>query len=197
MASKTEQRQSALRQKLIVAAEEQIVKGGLASVKARDLTKTAGCALGMIYNVFDDMNALVMAVNMRTFQALGDQVLKAVQAATGQGPNDRLIAMSYAYLDYAAANTNVWRALFDLQMSVDGQVPDWYLEKLQQLFEYISEPLREIFPDYSHTDIDLMTRALFSSVHGIVLLGLERRISAVPHDHIREMIAKLLRQIGN
>ena len=39
----------------------------------------------------------------------------------------------------------------------------------------------------------LMTRALISSIHGIVLLGLENRISGVPRDQIRNMIALILR----
>jgi hypothetical protein len=45
-------------------------------------------------------------------------------------------------------------------------------------------------------ELDLMVRALFSSVHGIVLLGLERRISGVPRPQIEHMIAQVLSQIG-
>jgi hypothetical protein len=41
-----------------------------------------------------------------------------------------------------------------------------------------------------------MVRALFSAVHGIVLLGLEQRISGVPPERIEQMIAQVLEQIG-
>jgi hypothetical protein len=34
-------------------------------------------------------------------------------------------------------------------------------------------------------------------VHGIVLLGLQNRISGVPFDHIEQMIAQVLGQVGN
>ena len=37
-----------------------------------------------------------------------------------------------------------------------------------------------------------MTGTLFSSIHGIVLLGLENRISGVPHGQLKDMIALLL-----
>jgi len=40
-----------------------------------------------------------------------------------------------------------------------------------------------------------MVRALFSSVHGIVLLGLENRISGVPRERIEDMISQVLTQI--
>ena len=60
------------------------------------------------------------------------------------------------------------------------------------LFALIAAPLSQVFPDWDRDEIDLMTRALFSSVHGIVLLGLEKRISGVPQNQIERMIALLL-----
>ncbi|WP_107495508.1 TetR/AcrR family transcriptional regulator [Thalassobius sp. I31.1] len=195
MSGKVAARKEALRVKLVDLAEAQIGKGGLRSVKARDLAKEAGCALGAIYNAFDDLQALFMAVNGRTFQRLGFAVAQSVEDVQA-GPNERLIIMSEAYLGFAAENTNLWRAMFDLEMSTDDEVPNWYLVALAGLFENISRPLSEIYPDMDAESLDLMTRSLFSSVHGIVLLGLEKRISGVPPEKIKTMISMLLSQIS-
>ncbi len=193
MASKTEKRRDDLRKRLTDSAERTIVNEGLSALKARALAQDVGCAVGAIYTVFDDLDQLTMAVNGRTFRKLGDFV-KDRTVLTGT-PQDRLVSMGTAYLHFAAANQNVWRALFDLAMSSDMKAPDWYLAELAALFAQISTPLREIFPEWPSDRIDLMTRALFSSVHGMVLLGLERRISAVPLDRIEAMIAVLLRNV--
>ncbi len=195
MTGKVAARKEALRVKLVDLAEAQIAKGGLRSVKARDLAKEAGCALGAIYNAFDDLQALFMAVNGRTFQRLGAAVSESV-ADVQTGPNERLIIMSEAYLGFAAENTNLWRAMFDLEMSTDSDVPDWYLAALSDLFANIAGPVSEIYPQMDSENIGLMTRSLFSSVHGIVLLGLEKRISGVPPEKIKSMISMLLKQIG-
>jgi len=197
MAGKVKERQEKLRERLIDVGQAQVIAGGLSSMKARDLAKQAGCALGAIYNVFDDLGALALAINGRTFKQMGIAVAASQQGSDGVAPNDRLVLMSTAYLHFANDNTNLWRALFDLEQSVDSNVPDWYLEELGRLFSYISAPLAEIFPEKNEYDLDLMTRALFSSVHGIVLLGLEKRISAVPLNRIEEMLKQLLYQIGN
>lgn len=197
MAGKVKERQEKLRERLIDVGQAQVIAGGLSSMKARDLAKQAGCALGAIYNVFDDLGALALAINGRTFKQMGIAVAASQQGTDGVAPNDRLVLMSTAYLHFANDNTNLWRALFDLEQSVDSNVPDWYLEELGRLFSYISAPLAEIFPEKNEYDLDLMTRALFSSVHGIVLLGLEKRISAVPLNRIEEMLKQLLYQIGN
>ena len=197
MAGKVEARKALLREALIDAAEAQIRLGGLSTLKARPLAQAAGCALGAIYNIFDDLDALVRAVTARTFRRLGAFVSARVTEAADQSPNTQLVIMSHAYLHFAADHTFLWRALFDLEMSVDGTVPEWYLLELRAVFGLIAAPLAQLFPDMKRDELDLMVRALFSAVHGIVLLGLERRISAVPQDQIETMLSQILREIGN
>ena len=194
MASKTEKRRDDLKLKLTDAAEHIITTHGVSAIKARDLAGMAGCSVGAIYNVFGDLNDLVMAVNGRTFRRLGEHVTTSL-TNEADDPRENLVTMSHAYLDFAANNTLAWRALFDLQMSSDMNVPNWYLKELGDVFALIARPMRQIFPDWDADRIDLMTRALFSSVHGIVLLGLEKRISAVPMDRIRDMLGIVLSNI--
>jgi AcrR family transcriptional regulator len=190
--SKADLRREDLRRRLIDIAEKRIAAEGLPAVKARDLAKAADCAVGAIYNVFPDLNGLIMAVNGRTFQALGKSVAASVAASSPDKPQAELITMSLAYLRFANDNTNLWRALFDLEMSTEMEVPQWYLAELGKLFALIGAPLTRLFPDDPQAEVEMMTRTLFSSVHGIVLLGLQRRISGVPMDKIERMIAVLL-----
>ena len=197
MAGKVAIKQAKLREALIDAAEAQIALGGLSTLKARPLAEAAGCSLGAIYNIFEDLDALVMAVNGRTFRRLGSFVVAAVDDADATDPNAKLVALAHGYLHFAVDHTHLWRALFDLEMSVDGAVPQWYLQELGAVFALIAAPLAELFPEMGRTELDLMVRGLFSSVHGIVLLGLEKRISAVPKDQIEKMLEQILFQIGN
>ncbi len=195
MASKSQIRREQLREKLVEAAERRIARDGLNELRARDLAGDAGCAVGAIYNVFEDLNAIVMAVNGRTFLQLEQAVAASFDGT--EPPVQRLIAMSTAYLRFAEANTRRWRALFDLQMRADDPVPDWYRDALKGLFSYIAEPVGQLFPEMDPEELDLMTRALFSSVHGIVTLGLENRISGVPPEQIERMITQIMSGIGN
>ena len=194
MARDTEKRRAALRETLLDIAEAEIRQNGVASLRARDLAKQAGCAVGAIYNVFDDMTGLALAVNLRTFHRLGEAVSKAVAAQSDAPPVERLVIMAHSYLHFAASDLNLWRALFDVEMTAESDVPDWYLAELERLFAIIAGPLTEIDPKASADEIELRTRTLFSSVHGIVLLGLERRVSGVPTTRIEDMIAYLLTQ---
>ena len=71
MSEKIEARKAALKKNLTDLAEAQIAAQGFASLRARDLAKEAGCSVGAIYNVFDDLTALTLEVNGRTFLRLG------------------------------------------------------------------------------------------------------------------------------
>lgn len=194
MARKTEEKRKALRDDLIVIAERVIASEGLGALRARDLAKEAGCAVGAIYNVFGDLTELVLAVNARTFHRLGADVAAALAEAP-QDPTEQLVVMAQAYHRFAADNPHSWRALFDVDRAPGEAAPDWYLAEMVRLFAYIADPLKVVFPDRDAEDLALMTRALFSSVHGIVLLGLDEASAGVSPENVDRMIALVLRQI--
>lgn len=187
-------RRQALRDRLIQIAERQITDNGLASLRARDLAAQAGCAVGAIYNVFGDLTDLVQAVNARTFARLGEAIA-AAQSTALPAPTDQLVTMARAYHRFAADNHNAWRALFDIDRPAGINAPDWYLAAMENLFAQINPPLADLFPDLTPADRGLLTRALFSAVHGIVLLGLDRATAGVPPDQIDTMLDRVLRQL--
>ena len=133
MSGKVQKKRDELRKSLIDIAERRIRSGGIEQIKARELAKDAGCAVGAIYNVFGDLNDLILAVNGRTFKRLGSHILEAVNAEPEASPQDTLVTMGHAYLDFATTNTNAWQTLFDIEMSTEQEVPEWYLMELEQL----------------------------------------------------------------
>lgn len=194
MARKTDEKRADLRARLIDIAEDVIAREGASNLKARPLAAEAGCAVGAIYNVFGDMNELIMAVNGRTFARLGRDV-----GEKGQDPDlapvDALIALANAYLQFAIDNPRAWRALFSVRLETKEDVPAWYKDELKRLLFYIARPLKRAFPDMDDESLELMARTLFSSTHGIVSLGVENRIPGVTQDRLQAMLSLLLQQV--
>ncbi len=196
MAKNTKARHEDLRNRLLDLGEQVVIEKGLSALRARDLAKQANCSVGAIYTVFKDMNGLALQVNGRTFQRLGTAVAASITDMQNDPPCERLVALSLAYLDFASENFNAWSSLFDIEMIAGPDVPEWYMNALADLFRHINTPVREIFPELSRKDSELMTRGLFSSIHGIVLLGLQRRISGVPLDEMARMITLILSNLS-
>lgn len=193
MSQRTKDRHATLRTTLVQLAEDQIKDAGLGSLKARPLAAQAGCSVGAIYNVFDDLHGLILEVNARTFKAMGHDIAQAIPEAA---PLEQLIAMAQAYLKFAERNRNTWAALFSLKHVSDTPRPDWYLGEMNSLFELIKSPLSQLKPDLNADDLEMLTRALFSSIHGIVIMGIDGFSGGVPTDKLEKMIAITLQSLA-
>jgi len=196
----TTERRGALREALIEAAETAIAAGGLAQLKARDLARAAGCALGAIYTVFPDLDALIVAVNARTLERI-DRAMREAGAA-GEAPLDaeraivRLVELATAYLDFAVAQTGLWRALFEHRLPPGQAVPADYLALQMTLFRHIVAPLQALQPGLGEPARLMLARSLFSAVHGVVDLGLEEKLTAVPLPQLRRLVVLLATAMG-
>ena len=190
--TKTLQRREKLRVALIQAAEQMIAARGVAGLKTRDLAREIGCANGAVYNLVADVDELILHVGSRTLLRL-DEALGLAVSADEPSPRDCLVRIAIAYCDFASANLQLWRALFEHRMAADKLVPDWSVRDQMQLFRHIYQPLAALFPERSPEELGITARSLFSAVHGMVALGLEQKLVAVPLPALRMEIATLVR----
>ncbi|WP_089175701.1 TetR-like C-terminal domain-containing protein [Bosea sp. AS-1] len=191
--SETQRRREEQRQALIAAAERAIAAQGLAGLKARELASEVGCSLGAIYNLVQDMDELVLRVGSRTLSRL-DVALTEVESGP-EGAVERLVAIALAYCRFARANLHLWRTLFDHRMAEGSEVPDWAVSEQMQLFRHIAVPLSELLPNAGGDRLTLLTRTLFSAVHGVLVLGLDEKLIAVPVAALEQQIDMLVRLV--
>jgi AcrR family transcriptional regulator len=189
--SKTLEKREKQRQKLIEAAEKRVATNGLAALKTRDLARDIGCANGAVYNLVEDMDDLILRVGSRTLGRL-DATLTSAEG-DGLAPAEALGRIAVAYCDFAAQNTELWRALFEHRMQAGKDVPEWAAAEQLELFRHIYGPLAALFPKRAPAELGVTARSLFSAVHGIVALGLEQKLVAVPLEVLRREVALIVR----
>ena len=177
---------------LIQAAERSIAAGGLAGLKTRELAREIGVANGAVYNLVDDMDELILRVGSRTLARL-DASLTSAESNGPASPRETLVRIAVAYCDFAAENLELWRALFEHRMAPGKPVPDWAISEQMDLFRHIYRPLAELFPARTPAELGVTARSLFSAAHGMVLLGLEQKLIAVPVIELRKEIAIIVR----
>jgi AcrR family transcriptional regulator len=190
--SKTLERREKLRESLILAAEKSIAAKGLAGLKTRDLARDIGVANGAVYNLVEDVDELILRVGSRTLMRL-DIALTAAESKGPAAPNEILVRIALAYCDFAAENLELWRALFEHRMERGKQIPEWAVEEQMNLFRHIFRPLAALFPNRTPEELGVTARSLFSSVHGMVSLGLEQKLIAVPIAVLRREIATIVK----
>lgn len=189
--SKALERRDKLRSDLILAAERSIAAKGLAGLKTRELARDIGCANGAVYNLVEDMDELILRVGSRTLARL-DAALTDAESKGSTSPDETLVRIAVAYCDFAAENLELWRALFEHRMAPGKPIPEWAIDQQMALFRHIYRPLTALFPKRSAAELGVTARSLFSAVHGMVLLGLEQKLIAVPVDALRKEIATIV-----
>jgi AcrR family transcriptional regulator len=192
MMSKALERRAKLRQALIEAAERAIAAKGLSGLRTRDLADEIGIANGGVYNLVEDLDELILRVGSRTLARL-DASLSLAEISGPTTPRETLVRIAIAYCDFAAENLELWRALFEYRMAPDKPLPDWSVSDQMELFRHIYRPLSVLFPQRTAQRLGVTARSLFSAVHGMVALGLEQKLVAVPINALRTEIATLVR----
>ncbi len=164
---------AALRTKALKIAESTVEEAGLKGLQARVIAAKAGCSVGSLYNVFGDIDGLVVAFNERTLELLEEPLKRAFEANTTKPTAARLTALALAYMHFAFDNQNRWRAVFEHQPQ--SEVPAHYRERQARLLSLIE---KTVSGEIATPEMRIRAaRALFASVHGIIALALDNRIS--------------------
>ena len=182
--------QKKLRRRVLILdiARDLIAAKGLRSLKVRDVAEAAGCSIGSVYNEFGDFDGVILTVNRGTVQALTGRLV----AVPADDPIRQLHGLAATYLAFATTHANLLRSLFEHRMEDDRPFPEDILQMVMQAFELMYPPLVRLLPGRDPQDIALLARILFSAVHGIISLGLEERMVAVPPEALRQQLEQFV-----
>jgi AcrR family transcriptional regulator len=183
-----------MRDSMVTIASRIVAEEGLGALQARRISQEAGCAIGTLYNVFGGLDFLIIEANARTLDALGETLSAADGAAAEGDAVDRLLALALAYLDFATKHSKAWRAVFEHHMSPGADVPDWYRLRQGALFGLVETILQSVIPD--SVDRSSAARALFSAVHGIVTMALDRKLAEFDYAEAERQVRFIVRSVA-
>jgi AcrR family transcriptional regulator len=182
-----------LKEKLLKVAREMIAERGLLDLSTRKVADAAGTALGSLYTVFADLDALVFAVNLESFERLDGLMREAsLRAATA---DEKLSALVWAYLGFARSEPHLWRAMFEHRVAEGRTVPVENLESLAGLMQHIAEPLRQVNPELDDAARLLRARTLFAAFHGVISMSLDQRMLGVADQVLERELKALLKTL--
>jgi AcrR family transcriptional regulator len=161
---------------------------GLISLKVRDVAEATGCSIGSVYNEFVDFDGLILTVNRETVQLLTSKL----RAVPNDDPRAQLHGLAAGYLEFASEHTNLLRSLFEHRMENDRPFPNDILDMVMEAFALMYSPLSRLLTKRDPDELVLIARTMFSAAHGIISLGLEDRMVAVPSANLRQQLAQFV-----
>jgi len=179
---------------LIVAEGHRLMaETGFAAFSAREVARRVGYSIGTIYNVFDSLDHLLIAINSRTFELWTDYL----ECRVADGSDDRIRTLVEAYFDFAREHPKLWMAIYDHRLPDGLAMPDADMEKRRALTRIVFQEIARSLPSKVDGEVEHLARSLIATVHGhctyelngsFALMG-ERQPVEMALGRVREAIA--------
>jgi AcrR family transcriptional regulator len=186
-----------LRALILDATQEIIEAHGLAGLSAREIARRVGYSAGTIYNIFANLDDVVLNVEARVLDTL-DRRLGETQQRNGGDPADgtarcdRLLALAHAYLAVAQERPRLWNLLSEHHMPPEADLPPWYRQKLEAPTTHIERALAPCFAPGREAERQRAARAVWAGVHGIASLSTTDKLSLVTAETAARLIDDLI-----
>jgi len=129
-------------------------------------------------------------MNERTLDALYQKLAAAI--ADRPPPGVAIRALARAYIAFALTETPRWLAIYQHRLPEGHTVPDSFSDKVTRMFDLVQRELTLLCPQRSPDDLMLATRALWSGIHGVCILGFDQKLESVGGRSVAQVADSLL-----
>ena len=166
-----------------------VEKQGIVGLTARRIATEIGYTPGTLYNIFGSMEGLYYEINAATMQKLSEELFEATDKK--KPPIEQIEEITDSYIGFALKNRQLWLMLFNTPF--EHEPPDWYAEKIENLFHPLEAVFAEIFKGREKKKIKLAARTFWAAVHGIAYLEITQKGPMRKNRMIsKEMAAELI-----
>lgn len=162
MARRSDHTRPELRDLFVMEGHRHLADVGFAHFSAREVAKRIGYSVGTIYNVFGSLDALLLAINTRTFTLWADD-LRARLAAPG---GDRIRMLIEGYFAFASGYPNLWMAIYDHRLPPGLTMPVDENDERAKLTQIVAVEIAAALPGVAEQEVAALTRSLVATVHG-------------------------------
>jgi AcrR family transcriptional regulator len=162
MARRSDHTRPELKELILGEGHKLLNEVGYERFSAREVAKRAGYTIGTIYNLFQNLDQLMVALNTRTFA----QWMAVLIAGFDQAGADRVAALVAGYFEFARHHPNLWMAIYDHRLPPGETLPATYLQQRAQLTGLVEIEVAGVLPGHTHEAIAALTRSLLATVHG-------------------------------
>ena len=194
----SEEEKNRIKGRIVDSAEALIAKNGLSGVSLREIASGAQIITGQLYNHFKGgLDEVILLVNSRTITKLDKALAKAAKSVEGEPVAVLFNKLAVAYLHFAIKHEKRFAALFEHRMANDAPIPEWHLEEHYKLFRHVEKPLSTIETKMSDDERRVLARSIYSTVYGIVHLGRQGRLIALPVNVLEQQLGVITQVLAD
>lgn len=179
-----------LRELIIQAATDLIEQAGLAGLSAREIARKIGYSPGTLYNVFADIDDLVLTIEYRLLDRLA---LRLADVPHTSDPVEHLCDLAEAYFAFTQERPRLWNLLFEHHMPTGWKVPPLFQARMEALLSVVEQALLPVTASADPVRAQRAVRVLWASVHGIASLATADKLTSVTQENAGLLIQDVVR----
>jgi len=177
MARRSDHTRNELHTMALAAARSIIAKSGLRALSTRRIAKKIGYSPGTLYQLFKDLDELVLRVNAGT---LDDLYAACREVDFGNAPEMALRDLAQCYIDFTSRHPRLWNALFEHSLPKGKSLPAWYAESVARLLGLAERAIQPLFHPSAADQMRNEARILWASLYGIGSLATAGKLGPGP-----------------
>lgn len=178
-----------LRELIIQAATDIVERDGLAGLSAREIAKRIGYSPGTLYNVFENLDNLLLTIEARLLDRLSERLAQTDRSGT---PQERVRRLTQTYVAFTQERPKLWNLLIEHRMPAGEDVPTWYRTKLEGLLTPLEEALAPLLDGSDPGANRRAARTLWASVHGMTSLSTAQKLAPVTGQASSSLVNELV-----
>lgn len=167
-----ERQRKEVRDSILQSAWQLVNEEGWQNLSIRKIADAIEYSVPVVYDHFENKEAILSEFNRRGFKLLGDKLAAAKELH--KKPNLQLEAIAFAYWDFAFTNKEYYQLMYGLGMPTCetlAKVPE-----LSSFVNVIHSTINEIRKSGKHPaseqDVWLKVHSFWSMIHGLVSINL-------------------------
>ncbi len=171
------------------AARAIIAEEGVAALTARRLARDIGYSPGTIYNLFENLDDVVLHVHAETLDAFTAHFNSVPMSGALEAD---LGALLEAYFEFVDGHVELWAALLEYNRPSDMEAPDWFIEKIEAAIGTLARAFGPLYRGGDPLGAKRDAVILWAAVHGLLFLRNTRTLQAVIEEDAQSLGHTLL-----
>jgi len=167
----------------LAAARGLAIEEGMRGVTVRRVAERIGYAPGTIYNLFANLDDLIVHVNGDTLAGLEAALRQEADGDLSTRPR----RLTDAYFDFVEAVPRLWAMIFEHRLPEQAALPPWYHQRLDSVIELVAAALAPAMTTLPTEERRRAVIAMWAALHGIATLAVSRKLGLVADLSAREL----------
>lgn len=166
-----------LRELILTATRRIVEERGFRAISAREIAREIGYAPGTLYNMFENLDEILLRVEALALKDFDDHIGKSL---LGKKSQDLPRAFAEAYVDFAYDQPRLWDMIQFHHPEFAKAAPDWYLDNVHAPMLRLEPIVGDVMGIDDADEIAQRARLLWSVIHGMVQMATTPKFGVVP-----------------